>query len=127
MLAGISRQRRKDRAWSGMPSSVVPAEREARGPEPMNTGRYVITPTVFIGSGFAPSARPGMTSQERAARVLRAVAADDGDRADVLVGKAAEIVHQPARNFLFALTRPGAAEELQIDLVDHPQARGADR
>src|SRR5205085_10716637 len=58
---------------------------------------------------------------------LRAVAADDGDRADVLVREAAEVVHEAARRLLLPLPRPGAALQLQIDLVDHAQPRGADR
>src|SRR6266581_4895670 len=54
------------------------------------------------------------------------VAADDGHARDVLARCAAEIVrHADAR--ALELARPRLALDLQVHLVEHAQARGADR
>src|SRR5215212_8519649 len=54
------------------------------------------------------------------------VAADDGDARDVLARRAAEIVgHADAR--ILELARPRLALQLQVHLVEHAQARSADR
>src|SRR5580698_845138 len=54
------------------------------------------------------------------------VAADDGHAGHVLARGAAQIVgHADAR--VLQLTGAGAALELQVHLVQHAQARGADR
>src|SRR5215472_10656257 len=54
------------------------------------------------------------------------VLADDGNRAHVLMREPAQIVHEAAHRLLLALPRAGASLHLQIDLVDHAQARCAD-
>src|SRR5579862_8052506 len=86
-------------------------------------------PSVFGHLGPLPlallrSARPGMTSGANSEE-LRPLRADDGDGADVHRGRAAQIVRHadPGR---FELARAGAALKLQVHLVEHAQARGAD-
>src|ERR1051326_3047025 len=59
--------------------------------------------------------------------VLRLVTADNRHRTDVLVRKTAEIVRESEARLILALAVTRAAEHLQIDFVDHAQARGADR
>src|SRR5690348_13629048 len=80
-----------------------------------------ITPHPPIAGAMGPSL------SHKGRGKLRAVLADDGDRADVLVREAAEIVDEAAHRLLAALALAGAPLHLQIDLVDHAQARGADR
>src|SRR5690606_34825978 len=53
--------------------------------------------------------------------------ADDGNRAHALMGITADIVRQTQRRQILALTVAGATLQLQIQLVDHPQSRGAHR
>jgi hypothetical protein len=42
---------------------VIPGRREAASPESMNTNGDNTSPTVFMDSGLAPLARPGMTAE----------------------------------------------------------------
>src|SRR5690606_33253646 len=64
---------------------------------------------------------------ETPARPLRIGEADDRDRADILVRHAAEVMRQRKRRRRAALAFAGAAEQLQVVLVDHAQPRRADR
>src|SRR5436190_17116350 len=87
-----------------------------RATSPTSLGRdEVLMPSPFIRGKVARSAGRGLL-----------VAADDGDAGHVLARRAAEVVgHADAR--VFELAGAGAALELQVHLVEHAQARGADR
>src|SRR5262245_33634327 len=68
-----------------------------------------------------------MTALSSSTAVRRLLeAADDGDARDVLARRAAEIVRHADLRVL-ELAGAGAALELQVHLVEHAQARGADR
>src|SRR5450755_402465 len=89
-------------------------------------------PMTFLSSCMFPPLSHALSSRGRSPRddTVRVqallVAADDGHAGHVLARGAAQIVgHADAR--VLQLTRAGAALELQVHLVEHAQARGADR
>src|SRR5215467_12774020 len=81
-----------------------------------------------ICTGFLPRKKNPLSAGRREGRSFAELleAADDGHARHVLARRAAEIVGHADPGIL-ELARAGPALELQIHLVEHAQARGADR
>src|SRR5262249_13445277 len=80
---------------------------------------------------FAPARPPGWAGQTRPSGSsdwgLGRVFADDRDSRNIGLREATEVVRQAEEGVLLALALAGTALHLQVHLIDHAQARGADR
>src|SRR5689334_15877241 len=104
------------------------ARREISRPMPRPAPVTTITlPSTHFATDRTPDVANAADSRATAASPeSRSIFADDRDGADVALREAAEVVRQAEYGLLFALALAGAALHLQVHLVDHAQARGAD-